>query len=109
MPELLTDAVKKALLERKLREAERALRDSETRFERLLGTANSIVLTADRDGTIKYMNPFGLKFFGYTDKELIGKNVRGHIIADVDSEGTRPCGDDRCGLGRPGRLQHQRE
>jgi PAS domain-containing protein len=29
------------------------------------------------------MNRYGLEFFGYTQEELIGKNDRDHIIAEV--------------------------
>ena len=42
-----------------------ALRASEREYRELVETANSIILKADRDGRITYMNDFGLKFFGY--------------------------------------------
>lgn len=87
LAELLTDSVKKALMERRLLETERALRASEEEFETLVETANSVILKLDLDGNITYMNRFGLEFFGYSEEELIGQNVRGHIIADEDLEG----------------------
>ena len=38
-----------------------------------LESANSIVLRWGKDGTIHFMNGFGLRFFGYSSEELIGQ------------------------------------
>lgn len=65
--------------------AEQALRKSEKVYRDLVEGANSIILRWDRDGRIKFMNPFGLNFFGYTFDEIFGKTVSDTIIAKKES------------------------
>jgi PAS domain S-box-containing protein len=66
---------------------EEALRQSEEKYRDLTETSNSIVMKTDKDLNITYINDFGLKFFGYTAEELIGKNVLGATIPDKDDTG----------------------
>ncbi len=80
LPELLADAVNKTFLETRLRETEKELAD-------LVETANSVILKMDTRGTITFANPYALEFFGYSEEELIGKNVIGTILAEVESTG----------------------
>jgi diadenylate cyclase len=57
------------------------LRKSEMRYQTLLDQANSIVLRVDATGKIKFINKFGEQFFGYTAKELVGKNLVGTVLS----------------------------
>jgi two-component system, sensor histidine kinase and response regulator len=42
-------------------------------YKDLLDSANSIILVWDKDGNIVYLNPFGMRLFGFTEDELNGK------------------------------------
>ena len=55
------------------------LRTSEKKYRELVENANSIILRVDTEGNITYFNEFAQRFFGYTEKELIGKNA-GRIL-----------------------------
>jgi PAS domain S-box-containing protein len=51
------------------------LHASEQKYRELVENANSIILRVDLEGKITYFNEFAQRFFGYTEKELIGKNA----------------------------------
>ena len=55
------------------------LHNSEKKYRELVENANSIILRVDTEGRISYFNEFAQRFFGYSEKELIGKNAE-HII-----------------------------
>jgi PAS domain S-box-containing protein len=55
------------------------LHNSEKKYRELVENANSIILRVNTEGNISYFNEFAQRFFGYTEKELIGKNA-GQII-----------------------------
>ncbi len=48
---------------------------SEARYHELLKNANSAIIRWSCDGTINYINEFGLEFFGYREEEVLGRNV----------------------------------
>ncbi len=52
------------------------VRESEENFRTLVQGANSTIMRCTPDGTILFMNPFGLEFFGYVESEIIGKTVQ---------------------------------
>ena len=55
-------------------QAEKALRDSETRYRRLFETAKDGIIILDAaSGQITDVNPFLISLLGYTYKELLGK------------------------------------
>lgn len=60
---------------------------SEEKYRKLLELANSIILRMDTSGKLTYLNKFGLTFFGYKKKEIIGKPVIGAIAPMVESSG----------------------
>ena len=63
------------------------LRKSEVRYQDLLDSANSIVLRVDTRGIIRFINKFGATFFGFTQEELVGKNLAGTILPNRSSTG----------------------
>ena len=67
--------------------AEKALRQSEARYRDLVQNANSIILRRDIEGKITFFNEFAQRFFGYTEDEIIGKNVVGTIVPEKDRAG----------------------
>lgn len=67
---------------------EHELFESRERYRGLVDGANSVILRWNRQGTILFMNPYGLDLFGYTEKELIGKNVMDTIIPPSSHDDT---------------------
>ncbi|MBN8449269.1 MAG: PAS domain S-box protein [Candidatus Accumulibacter sp.] len=59
--------------------AEQALLESELKYRELVENANSIILRWTPAGVITFINEFGLKFFGYSEEELLGRQVVGTI------------------------------
>jgi PAS domain S-box-containing protein len=55
--------------------AEEALAASERQYRELIQTANSIIIRWDKDGVIRFINDYGLRFFGYREDELVGRTV----------------------------------
>ena len=49
--------------------------------------ANCIIMRIDTKGRIKYFNEYAQKIFGYSLKEIIGKNVAEKVIPKVDRSG----------------------
>ncbi|MFN2298892.1 MAG: ATP-binding protein [Anaerolineales bacterium] len=70
-----------------LERANLALQEGERKYRELVESANSIILRWTRDGTITFLNEFGLRFFGYTAGEIIGRPVLGTIVPSTESEG----------------------
>ena len=64
-----------------------ALEESEKKYRELVQSVNSIILKLDTTGNIKFINNFSLEFFGYSEKEIIGKNVIGTIVPKTESSG----------------------
>ncbi|MCG8635000.1 MAG: EAL domain-containing protein [Desulfobacterales bacterium] len=56
-------------------------------YQGLVEAANSIILSMDIRGTITYINPFGVAFFGFAEDELVGRSPVGTIMADEDFDG----------------------
>jgi len=68
--------------------AEQALLESELKYRELVENANSIILRWTPAGVITFINEFGLKFFGYSEEELLGQQVVGTIVPPTASEGS---------------------
>jgi len=75
-PENLRQAVQKAT---------NALKESETKYRELVENANSIIVKIDPQGNITFFNEFAQRFFGYSEKQIIGQNVVGTIVPFTDS------------------------
>ena len=74
------------------RDMEAALRAGQKNYRNLVNSVNSIILRWDAKGRIVFMNPYGLKFFGYEAEALIGKNVVGTIVPESESISKRDLG-----------------
>ena len=48
---------------------------SEAKYREIVERANSIILRMDHTGNLTYLNDFALRFFGYSEDEVIGGNV----------------------------------
>jgi PAS domain S-box-containing protein len=55
------------------------LHESEKKYRELVENANSIILRRDIKGNITFFNEFAQKFFGFTEDEILGRNVKGTI------------------------------
>lgn len=74
-------------LRRAVQRATKALKESETKYRELIENANSIILKLDTEGNITFFNEFAQRFFGYSEAEIIGKNVVGTIVPLADNSG----------------------
>jgi len=84
----LTDAnrrLKQEIDERKQIEA--ALEESEKNYRQLVQSVNSIILRLDSSGNVRFINEFALKFFGFPETEIVGRNVVGTIVPPAESSG----------------------
>ncbi len=70
------------------KQAEEALQKIETKYRALVQTSNSMILRIDAEGKVIFFNEFAQSFFGYTEDEIIGKNVIGTIVPEKDSTGS---------------------
>ena len=64
---------------------EEALRESEGKYRELVQNANSIILRMDNMGNLTFFNEFAQNFFGYSEEEILGKNVVGTVVPEVES------------------------
>ena len=71
--------------ERKL--MEEALKKSEAKYRELVENSNSAILRMDLEGNVAFFNKFAQDFFGFTEEEIIGKNVVGTIVPERESTG----------------------
>ncbi len=69
------------------RYAELALKQSETKYRELVENANSIILRCDTEGFITFFNEFAQRFFGYRESEILGKNIIGTVMPEIDVQG----------------------
>ena len=67
------------------RQAQEALRQSAEKYRELVENANSIILRMDDAGKVTFFNEFARGFFGYSEEEIVGKNVVGTIVPPVES------------------------
>jgi len=63
------------------------LKESEEKFRSLVQNANSIILRMDTKGNIDFFNEYAQKFFGFSEKEILGKNVMGTIVPKISTVG----------------------
>jgi diguanylate cyclase (GGDEF)-like protein/PAS domain S-box-containing protein len=71
----------------RLREDLARLRADEATCRVIVNRINSIVLRWDPEGRVIFLNDFGLRLFGYTSEEVVGRSVLGLIVPDTESSG----------------------
>ena len=83
--ETLAEAANRMIIERN--EAETALRKSERNYRQLVQSANSIIMRMDTAGRVIFFNQYAQDFFGYSEADILGKNVIGTIVPPKDRAG----------------------
>ena len=78
-------AVKQDITDQK--QAEHAIRESRAKYRDLVENANCIIFQMDTRGNITFFNRFAQDFFGYSEAEILGRNVVGTIAPATDSTG----------------------
>ena len=68
---------------------EKLLVASESKYRELVQNVNSIILKMDPEGKVTFFNTFAERFFGFTEKEMLGRSVAGTILPE-----TGPAGSD---------------
>jgi PAS domain S-box-containing protein len=68
-------------------QTEQELRESEEKYRELVECSNSIIMRRDASGRITFFNDFAQRFFGFRESEILGKNVVGTIVPEIDSTG----------------------
>jgi len=69
------------------KKTDEALKNSEEKYRELVQNANSIILRMDTKGEIIFFNEFAQDFFGYSENEVLGKNVVGTIVPKTETTG----------------------
>ena len=57
------------------------------KYRELVESANSIIIRMDNQGNITFFNEFAQDFFGYSKDDILGRNVVGTIVPELDSSG----------------------
>jgi PAS domain S-box-containing protein len=70
-----------------LEHTQEMLHVSEDKYRQLVENVDCIILRLGKDGKITFFNEFAQKFFGYTERQILGKNIIGTIIPEKDSSG----------------------
>lgn len=63
------------MTEQRIQEGESRIEDVQKRLQAIIDTALDGILTIDITGSIESINQAGAKMFGYTENELLGKNI----------------------------------
>lgn len=71
----------------RLKKAHQLLSESEMKYRELVESANSIILSFDKEGRIRFLNKYALTFFGFEEREILGRPMVGTIVPAHDSSG----------------------
>lgn len=75
------------LLKRRLTRNVVGLQESERKYRELVENANSIIIRMDAGCRVTFFNEFAQRFFGYSEKEILGRHLVGTIVPPTDSMG----------------------
>lgn len=67
--------------------AEEALRLSEAKYRELVQNANSLIVRLDTHARVTFFNEFAQAFFGYEEKEILGRKIIDTVLPPIDSTG----------------------
>lgn len=56
-------------------------------YRDLVDKVNSIILRWDVQGVVTFCNDYGLRFFGYSREELVGRKLVGTIVPETEASG----------------------
>jgi PAS domain S-box-containing protein len=56
-------------------------------YRDLVENSNMLVLKMDTKGNVLFFNKFCSKFFGFSKKQIIGRNIMGTIVPEMDAAG----------------------
>jgi PAS domain S-box-containing protein len=73
-------------LEGFIRRREAAAIESERKYRDIIDTANTVVIEIDGETRLTYINSYGLKLFGYTSEELLGRSILDTFVPREGSE-----------------------
>ncbi|BBO76298.1 hypothetical protein DSCW_37150 [Desulfosarcina widdelii] len=85
--EAYSESLKTEIADRK--KAEAAIRKSEAKYRELVENANSIILRMTPEGKITFFNEFAQRFFGFAEKEILGRSAVGTIVPEDTPGGIR--------------------
>lgn len=85
--EAYSESLKTEIADRK--KAEAAIRKSEAKYRELVENANSIILRMTPEGKITFFNEFAQRFFGFAEKEILGRFAVGTIVPEDTPGGIR--------------------
>jgi PAS domain S-box-containing protein len=71
----------------RLKHTQEMLHVSEDKYRQLVENADCIILRMGEDGKITFFNEFAQKFFGYTERQILGRKVTETILPEKDSSG----------------------
>lgn len=69
------------------KDTEEKLRRSRENYRDLVESSGSIILRVDKNMRITFVNSYGLQFFGYSYKEIVGKRAVGSIVPERAENG----------------------
>ncbi len=69
-----------------------SVKESELRVRELLTHSSSLIIKLDTDGTITFFNTFAQVFFGYSEAEIVGKNIIGTLLPAGTGDGHKISG-----------------
>ena len=78
-------AVKQDFTDKK--QTEQEIRASRAKYRDLVENANSIIFQMDTQCNVTFFNRFAQDFFGYSEKEILGRNIVGTIVPATESTG----------------------
>ncbi len=73
--QLLKDVANDLAFAREKIKAERKLKENEQKYRTLVETTGDLIFIHDKKGDIEFVNKSGLEFSGYTEDEILGKNI----------------------------------
>ena len=69
------------------RQIEKDLVQSETKYRDLVEGVNSVIMRWTQEGNITFVNRFAERFFGYSQEEIIGRNLIGTVVPETETSG----------------------